>query len=1080
MMNNKTLDKERKKKMNRKRMVSILIVILIVGLLSASFLVENMQLTQNNFTKKKFSETETLYVRRAAKSQDKLGYAINNPKNGESGSAQTIWNLLTMKAGDTDSYYLKTEEGYKTLYCLDVTKWMGNVASNEATSGTVTYNRKYNMDTETAEIQALYPTLGATLDEISNYHALLWLMDNIYIPNNYINNEAEKKKDKLALLAKAGITYNSEIDGYIYYLPDGSLREVLGEENLLTDDDIEAVQQAVMWRYTLNENSNEQTKQTLRPNIETENLMLYYTEDGTSYQLFSNIKDGETGFSVRDEQVNILYKYLTRQADKNGKENYTSKTEMPIEVNTDNLTLGVNHNYYAEVKQIEEGFVVGPIKIDKTAETPAEAIIEVKDKDDKEITNYYYTNEEGESLGENKTINDFVGKGDFYITFPDKSIELIKMKIITQARITEKNLWCNKDTNEYQPIVEPIMANMISEINLIAKPEIKGSYDIVLVKEDSQGEQLNSQATFEVNGEEKTVIGKLEIAKDVQITENNADKPDTYVIKELVPPDEYCKFNGIIHITATKKREDGAYKIDEVKYTVTDEEGNDITDKVGDKVEVYLNENGNLYVEVKNYQFDLKLVKRIVEVNGNKVPERIKKVDIKQLADGTKTTANYDLDKTPVEVKKGDIVKYTLRVYNEGEIDGYAEEITEDIPEGLEFMWSDKIGSELEEDQTLTKEEKEAIKYNQVIWKTGTKEEVQDEEETEDETQNEEETNQTEENEEVKTEELAKEKIGKQTKEEIKTITTNYLGKGKGVESVTEGANLIKAFDPSKEYQDEINAKNPDYKEVSIYLRVTEEAPVGEIITNEAAITEDKDKEGNEVNDRDSDPEKWVKYEDDEDYDNIILPKPQIFDLALRKWVTQAIVIENGQEKVTLTGHKPEDDPEQVVKVELDRKNLKNIQVKFRYSIRVTNEGEIAGYAKEITDYIPEGLKFVAAENPDWTEKQTNIIATKKLENTLLQPGESADVEVLLTWINNSENMGLKVNLAEISEDYNDQNVPDIDSTPNNKKMGEDDIDDAPVLLSVTTGQTRLYLTLTFTILMTLASGVMMIKRFVL
>lgn len=43
--------------------------------------------------------------------------------------------------------------------------------------------------------------------------------------------------------------------------------------------------------------------------------------------------------------------------------------------------------------------------------------------------------------------------------------------------------------------------------------------------------------------------------------------------------------------------------------------------------------------------------------------------------------------------------------------------------------------------------------------------------------------------------------------------------------------------------------------------------------------------------------------------------------MALRKWVTQAIVIENGKETVTQTGHKAEDNPEQVVKVELNRKN---------------------------------------------------------------------------------------------------------------------------------------------------------------
>ena len=43
--------------------------------------------------------------------------------------------------------------------------------------------------------------------------------------------------------------------------------------------------------------------------------------------------------------------------------------------------------------------------------------------------------------------------------------------------------------------------------------------------------------------------------------------------------------------------------------------------------------------------------------------------------------------------------------------------------------------------------------------------------------------------------------------------------------------------------------------------------------------------------------------------------------------------------------------------------------------------------------------------------------------------------------------MGVMTNTAEISEDYNEYGVPDKDSTPDNKKQGEDDIDDtSPVV----------------------------------
>ena len=99
---------------------------------------------------------------------------------------------------------------------------------------------------------------------------------------------------------------------------------------------------------------------------------------------------------------------------------------------------------------------------------------------------------------------------------------------------------------------------------------------------------------------------------------------------------------------------------------------------------------------------------------------------------------------------------------------------------------------------------------------------------------------------------------------------------------------------------------------------------------------------------------------------------------------------------------------------------------------------------------------------------------------TLLKPEESVEVEIVLTWINGEDNMGQMTNIAEISEDYNDKEVTDRDSTPNNQVEGEDDIDDASVLLSIETGRAVMYFTLGLTVLVTLAGGIVLIKRFVL
>ena len=219
-------------------------------------------------------------------------------------------------------------------------------------------------------------------------------------------------------------------------------------------------------------------------------------------------------------------------------------------------------------------------------------------------------------------------------------------------------------------------------------------------------------------------------------------------------------------------------------------------------------------------------------------------------------------------------------------------------------------------------------------------------------------------------------------------------------------------------------------------------------------------------------------HEDDIDYEQV---KVKYFDLSLLKWVSKAIVIENGETSITETGHTGYENPEPVVKVEIKSKNVNNVIVKFAYKIKITNEGEIAGYAKEVTDYIPEGLKFVEEDNPEWYIRADGKVATAQLEDTLLQPGESAEVELILTWINGEKNLGTKINIAEISKDYNSSNTPDIDSTPDNEKADEDDIDDAPMMLAIKTGIDiePKYVALTAVVLVILTTGTVLIKKFV-
>lgn len=439
----------------------------------------------------------------------------------------------------------------------------------------------------------------------------------------------------------------------------------------------------------------------------------------------------------------------------------------------------------------------------------------------------------------------------------------------------------------------------------------------------------------------------------------------------------------------------------------SDEEGNPVIDR--DSTPNNNNEKeDDIDVEhIKLNYFDLALRKFITAVNDTEVTNRYPVFKIDENG-----KYKYEHTKEPVEVVNEDIVTYTIRVYNEGTKAGYAEEVKDDIPEGLEFLPDHELNQ----------------KYRWVMI----------------------------------------DENGNETNDVTKAVAikTDSLSRSQAAEG-----NLLKVFDKD-------TMEEPDHREVKVAFKVTEPNTSDRIIINQAQIAEDADKDGKPVIDIDSTPDKWVDGEDDQDIEKI---KVKYFDLALRKWVTQAIIIEDGKEKIVETGHKAEDDPEEVVKVELVESKLNKVVVKFRYKIRITNEGEIAGYATEISDYIPKGLKFVAADNPKWKEVEGKIV-TDQLKDTLLQPGESAEVEVLLTWINAKDNFDLKVNVAEISKDKNDSNTPDIDSTPDNQKPGEDDIDDAPVILSIKTGTTIPieYIGLVAGSILLIAGSTILIKKYVL
>lgn len=1088
--------------MNMKKIIFSLIIVVIVGLvLTTSFIGVSAK-----------SETTSMYLglSKFMTQNPNWGYSIKGySKNyvGDFANRETarIWNILKYTSLDPNSAPYNNDED---IFCLREGEGFLNINGQSDIGVIKEYNESFNMKSDKEEVKSKVHNWDKTIDGVNQYDAILAVLDLFYV-------QGSSDEYRETLLKNANI-----------------YKENWDEDAQITNEDIKAVEQVALWYFTnYGENNQGLYDQT------SGDSWLFYTTDGEKYSPFMDYKhnDGDNGIQ-RNTQANLLYNYLIKTAKENAKSSTnsaTAKAENPIKIETSELDYKLDDS--------KSNYIVGPIKISSQA---------------------------SESILNNITVT---LKKD-----GSTSIDNSKIKILKSDGKTETSDIKSELNNDFYISIPKTEVGDISKLEV----KFKNSYSNTILK----------------------------------LWTNSTDKVSTQPV--VIPERTSGEDEQTLHTKQIKP------------------------------------------------EFDLKLIKRITAVNDQNVPERIKSVDVSKLnttgADGKKiTTGEYKLEKNPVSVKKGDIVTYTFRVYNEGTVDGYASEITEDIPEGLEFIWSEKTGDELKSDTTLTDAEKEAVEFNQnYLWGDF--------------------------------------KYDTENQEKITEISTNYLSKE------TDEKNLIKVFGEN----DGIKTENDiSYKEVSVRLKVVAEDKAGNIIRNEACISEDADKDGNPVDDRDSKPEEWKKYEDDEDYDNIILQsfdlalrkfiiavsndekvedseylknndgsytrapivdtsklntedengklittatynhtkepliikpndvviymlrvynegetdgyaseikdhlpptleyiesdfnkkygwtvsedgrtvttrylenskitKPsknkenklvlaykevpimckvkenaktnekitniaditeyldenknkvtdrdsqpnnvvlpedeklpsykddetgeyipgqqddddfekaivKVFDLALRKWVTQAIVIENGQQSITNTGHDAWDDPEEIVKVDLHRKKLNQVTVKFKYSIRVYNQGNVEGYVKEITDYIPAGLKFVAEDNPGWKDEENNIISTTLLENTLLKPEEYADVEVLLTWINDENNMGLKVNTAEISKDYNEYHLPDIDSTPDNKKQGEDDIDDAPVMLSVSTGQIRIYFTVGLIILVTIAGGTILIKKYVL
>ncbi len=203
---------------------------------------------------------------------------------------------------------------------------------------------------------------------------------------------------------------------------------------------------------------------------------------------------------------------------------------------------------------------------------------------------------------------------------------------------------------------------------------------------------------------------------------------------------------------------------------------------------------------------------------------------------------------------------------------------------------------------------------------------------------------------------------------------------------------------------------------------------------------------------------------------DIGLVRAGIFDLDLDANINR-MTVQNDEETINYEMENPK-----LAKVDINPKYINSSKVYVEYTIDVTNKGEIAGYVKRIVDYLPTELELDTSLNPGWYIGADGYAYNEELANTLIEPGETKTIRLVLTKQMNENSTGLINNTFEIAKTYNEYAISDIDSVENNQADGEDDMSRADVLIGVQTGGNVINVMIISTTLITLLIALYVIK----
>ena len=189
------------------------------------------------------------------------------------------------------------------------------------------------------------------------------------------------------------------------------------------------------------------------------------------------------------------------------------------------------------------------------------------------------------------------------------------------------------------------------------------------------------------------------------------------------------------------------------------------------------------------------------------------------------------------------------------------------------------------------------------------------------------------------------------------------------------------------------------------------------------------------------------------------------FDLSLDKQISSIQVINKQGTKTTEYNNK------NFAKIDLVAKYMNNTNVIINYKFVIKNNGDVTGYVDKLVDNLPSGLEFSSELNKDWYKGSDGNLYTTSLNEIAIKPGETSEVELILTKKTTENTTGTFSNNAELTQ------ISNIEAIEEKAEAKENNKSSADLVISIKTGSVIMYIGITIGCIAIIAAGAYIIKK---